>query len=78
MVTDYQSEFGTFRSGHRREPIRPVQRARDPNPPAMDFRTENHDSYKQFDDIERMKPCKVASLLHPILCIQRSYCSPHQ
>lgn len=59
METDYQSKFGSFRSGSRRVPIRPIERPKDPNPPSMDFRTENHESYKFFSDVERLPPCKV-------------------
>lgn len=62
MMTDYQSRFGNLHVTSRRQPIRPVQKTRDPNPPAMDFRTENHESYKEFNEVERLPACKVCKM----------------
>ena len=59
MVSDYKSRFGQIHYVAPVEAIRPMQRPRDPNPPPMDLRTENQMAYKVFDNVDRIKPCKV-------------------
>jgi len=59
MVSDYQSKFGQVHWVQPVEPIRPAQKPRDPNPPPMDLRTENQLSFKTFQNVDRMQPCKV-------------------
>ena len=63
MVSDYKSRFGQFHYVAPVDAIRPMQRPRDPNPPPMDLRTENQMAYKAFDNVDRMKPCKVSKKL---------------
>lgn len=58
--TDYQTAFKNFHPAERSHPIRPVE-----NPihlgdlPGMDFRTENHESFKRFGEVGKLRPCKV-------------------
>ena len=63
MQTDYQARFGEFHSIAPTEAIRPIQKARNPNPPPMDCRTEQKLAYKHFK-AEKLKPCKVSLVFH--------------
>ena len=58
MESDYQARFGTFHSIAAPEAIRPILKARNPNPPPMDGRTEHQMAYIAFKS-EKLKPCKV-------------------
>ena len=74
METDYQARFAAYDGISPREAIIPMERPRDPNPPPMDFRTENKMAYKTFSAPAKVRPSKVNKyIIHKKIIIFRYF-----
>ncbi|XP_057293464.1 stabilizer of axonemal microtubules 2-like [Hydractinia symbiolongicarpus] len=63
METSYQSRFNDFHNIDPPKSMKPVEKQRDPNPPPMDFRTENKMAFKPHNATGKEKPCKLEAEL---------------
>lgn len=59
VATDYQATYKPHDDAHQRHLRRPLPKLRNPNPPPMDFRTEQRMEFIKRE-IPGTKPCKVS------------------
>lgn len=61
IATDYQNTYKQHDNSHTRHLMRPLPKLRNPNPPPMDFRTEQRMEFVERE-IPGTKPCKVSEI----------------